>query len=101
MDWEMGWRFNMEGAYVYLWLINVDVRQKPTQNWKAIILQLKIHIYIYIKREREREREEVNKMNPEIEFVYYRALNLSWELQVQGHVPLFLPTSPSFLIPYR
>ena len=77
----------MEGAYVYLWLINVDVRQKPTQNWKATIL--------------ERERVEINKINPEMEFVYYRALNLSWELQVQGHVPLFLPTSPSFLIPYR
>ena len=61
MDWEMGWRFNMEGAYVYLWLTNVDVRQKPTQNWKAIILQIKkiciyVCVYLYMGGERERER---------------------------------------------
>jgi len=31
--------FRREGTYVYLWLIHVDVWQKPTQNWKAIILQ--------------------------------------------------------------
>ena len=30
-----------EGTYVYLWLIQVDVWQKPTQFCKAIILQLK------------------------------------------------------------
>ena len=30
-----------EGAHVYLWLIHVDVQQKPTQYCKAIILQLK------------------------------------------------------------
>ena len=30
-----------EDTYVYLWLINVDVWQKPTQYCKAIILQLK------------------------------------------------------------
>ena len=30
-----------EGTYVYLWLIHVDVWQKPTQFCKAIILQLK------------------------------------------------------------
>ena len=30
-----------EGTYVYLWLIHVDVWQKPTQYSKAIILQLK------------------------------------------------------------
>ena len=29
--------------YVYLWLIPVDVWQKPTQYYKAIILQLKIN----------------------------------------------------------
>ena len=37
---EMGGRFKMEGTYVYLWLIHVDVWQKPTQYCKAIILQL-------------------------------------------------------------
>ena len=30
-------------TYVYLWLIHVDVWQKPTQYCKAIILQLKIN----------------------------------------------------------
>ena len=30
-----------EGTYVYLWLIHVNVWQKPTQFYKAIILQLK------------------------------------------------------------
>ena len=28
-----------EGTYVYLWLIHADVWQKPTQYFKAIILQ--------------------------------------------------------------
>ena len=28
--------------YVYVWLNHIDVRQKPTQHCKAIILQLKI-----------------------------------------------------------
>ena len=30
------------GTYVYLWLIHIDVWQKPTLHCKAIILQLKI-----------------------------------------------------------
>ena len=30
-----------KGTYVYLWLIQVVVREKPTQPGKAIILQLK------------------------------------------------------------
>ena len=30
-------------TYVCLWLIHVDVWQKPTQYWKAIIFQLKIN----------------------------------------------------------
>jgi len=38
---EMGGRFKKEGAYVYPWLILVDVRQKTTKFCKAIILQLK------------------------------------------------------------
>ena len=32
-----------EGIFVYLWLIHTVIRQKPTQNCKAIILQLKIN----------------------------------------------------------
>ena len=29
------------GAYVFLWMIHVDIWQKPTEFYKAIILQLK------------------------------------------------------------
>jgi len=28
MGWEVGGRFTREGAYVYLWLIHVDIWQK-------------------------------------------------------------------------
>ena len=31
------------GTYVHLWLIHVDVWQKPTQYCKTIILQLQIN----------------------------------------------------------
>ena len=34
-------RFKGEGTYVYLWLIQADVWQKPTQHCKAVVLQLK------------------------------------------------------------
>ena len=40
MGWEVGGRFKRERTYVYLWLIHVDVWQRPTQYCKAIILQL-------------------------------------------------------------
>ena len=39
--WEKRGRFYREGIYIYLWLIHVVVWQKPTQYYKAIILQLK------------------------------------------------------------
>ena len=42
---EVGGRLKREGTYVYLWLIHVDVWQKPTQHSKAIILKLKIYIF--------------------------------------------------------
>ena len=41
MGREMGGRFRREGTYVYLWLIHVDVWQKPTQYCIVIILQFK------------------------------------------------------------
>jgi len=37
----VGGRFKGEGTYVLLWLIHVDVWQRPTQYCKAVILQLK------------------------------------------------------------
>ena len=49
-DYLGGWDAVRDGrdvqerrAYVYLWLIHVDVWQKPTQYCKAIVLQLKIN----------------------------------------------------------
>ena len=39
---RVGGRFKREGTHVYLWLIHVDVSQKTTQHYKAIILQIKI-----------------------------------------------------------
>ena len=51
----MGGRLRREGTYLYLWLIHVDVWQRPTQYCKALILQLKKTE----KKKRERERERV------------------------------------------
>ena len=42
--WEVGGRFKREGTYIYLWLIHVDVWQKPSQYCKVIIHQLKIKL---------------------------------------------------------
>ena len=39
----VGGGIKSEGTYGYLWLIHVDVWQKPTQYWTSIILQLKIN----------------------------------------------------------
>ena len=51
MGWKVGGRFKREGTYIYIWLIHVDVRQKQTQQCKAIILQLKINKFF--KREKK------------------------------------------------
>ena len=45
-EWEVGRRSKGEETYVYLWLIHVDVWQKPTQYCKAIILQLKMNTFL-------------------------------------------------------
>ena len=39
---EGGREVQREATYMYLWLIHVDIWQKPTQHCKAIILHLKI-----------------------------------------------------------
>ena len=41
MGREVGGRVKREGTHVYLWPIHVDVWQRPTQFFKAIMLQLK------------------------------------------------------------
>ena len=40
MGWEVGEWFKRKRTNVFLWLIHVDVQQKPIQYCKAIILQL-------------------------------------------------------------
>ena len=44
---ELWGRFKMGGTHVYLWLIHVDVWQKPSQYFKLIILQLN---YLILKK---------------------------------------------------
>ena len=46
MEWNVGGSFQREGMSVYLWLIHVDVWQKPTQYCKVIIFQLKINLFL-------------------------------------------------------
>ena len=41
MGRKRGGRFKREGAHIHLWLIHLDVWQKPTKFCKAIILQFK------------------------------------------------------------
>ena len=45
--WGVGGRFKRKGPYVYLWLIHIVVWQKPTQHYKAIILQLKVFLFFF------------------------------------------------------
>ena len=46
---DVGGMFKWQGTWLDLWLIHVDVWQKPTQYCKAIILQLKINkIFFFI-----------------------------------------------------
>ena len=42
-DWEWGGREKPEGRYRYIYMILVDVQQKATRHWQAIILQFKIN----------------------------------------------------------
>ena len=44
--WEVGERFKREEIYVCLWLVHGDVWQKPTEYYKAIILQFKKNLKV-------------------------------------------------------
>ena len=44
MGWEIGGKSKREGTYVYLWLIPVDVWQKPTQYCNYLQLKEKINL---------------------------------------------------------
>ena len=50
-------RFKREETYLYLWLIHVDVWQKPTQYCKAIVLQLKINLKQFFKIQLRKKTE--------------------------------------------
>ena len=55
----MGRILKREGRCVYLWLIHVDVRQKPVKHHKAIIIQLKTNLKRNsFNKERTKRREE-------------------------------------------
>ena len=51
MGREMGGRFKREEIYVHIWLIYVNVWQKPTKFCKAIILKCKNKFKIKKKKE--------------------------------------------------
>ena len=55
MGREVGGR---EKTYVYLWLIHLDVLEKPTQYCKAIILQLKTSL-----EKRKQKKKKKKKKN--------------------------------------
>ena len=57
MGWEVGGRFEREGTCAYRWLIHVDLRQKPTQHGKAIILQFKINKFFKKEGQTNKKRE--------------------------------------------
>ena len=48
-----GGRFRREGTFLYLWLIHVDVWQKPTQYCKVIILRFKKKEYSWFHHAEE------------------------------------------------
>ena len=54
MGKEVGEGFKEPETYVYLWLIHVDVWQKPSQYCKVIIIYLK-HTHTQKKKEKKEE----------------------------------------------
>ena len=64
--WEKGRRSRREGTHIYLWLIHVTIWQKPTQQCKAIILQLKIY-----NLPKKKKKESTHFTSREITEVYF------------------------------
>ena len=74
--WEVGGKLNREVTYVCLWLIHIDVWQKPTQHCKAIIFQLKINfkkMTILKKKKAEHWRTDAYEM-----WCWRRLLTVPW-----------------------
>ena len=68
----MGGRSKREGTYVYLWLIHADIWQKPTQYYKAIILQLKMKKKLSLQITNAREGVEKRELS------YTVGGNINW-----------------------
>ena len=84
-----------EGICIYLWQIHVDVWQKPTQYWKAIILQLKIS-KLFKKENGKRFlnflQKWISKMPVNIwKDVQFYQSSQKWKLQVCGDLITYLP----------
>ena len=67
--WEMRGGVRREGTYVHLWLILVDVRQRPAQYCKAAILQLKAKNGGQFKRPLK-EKKTKNKNKTELKCLF-------------------------------
>ena len=74
-----------ERDYVHLWLIHVDIRQKPTQHCKTIILQLKI------KKEKFRDVEKGKKRI----WNMWGPMNLCVWAKLQSQEQVEMPSNPS------
>jgi hypothetical protein len=91
LGWEMGQRLKKEMTYVYLWLIHVNVWQKPTEHCKASILQLKINKFL--KRLVCIESEHTVPLD-------LVTILMGWSVDEKGafflSTPILLPSPPFF-----
>ena len=91
MEWEVGERFNGEETCVCLWLIHVDIWQKPTKYCKAIILQLKINKIL----KRLICIESEHTVPPDLVTIL-----MGWSVEEKGafflSTPILLPSPPFF-----
>ena len=93
-DWggrEVGGRVKREGTYVHLWLIHADVWQKPTQYYKANILQLNIN-----KRRKKRFSTAEEETKKELlTSTASRMWGSSWFIYLVGIASALHPSPPS------
>ena len=102
-DWggrEVGGRVKREGSFVHQWLIHADVWQKPTQYYKANILQLNIN-----KRRkkdspqlRRRQRKNFSPLECEAPHGLFTLLGLHLP-STQAFLPTMLPNGFQVLWP--
>ena len=76
MGKEVGGGFKERGTYVYLWLVHVDVWQKPSQYFQVIILYLKhththTHTHTHKREKGNRPWVFTQKVRPLTQVVAY------------------------------